>query len=155
MKDLYLGIDPGASGGLAFVSGDSVLAVAAPDTLRDLWDWIDNRRTTLAFAVIEKVGGYIAGNASPGSAMFNFGANYGALRMALTAADIPFEEVTPQRWQKALSIPPRGKDEEKRDFKNRLKARAQQLFPKEKVTLSTSDALLIAEYCRRMREGKL
>lgn len=157
MKDcpVYLGIDPGASGGLAFVSGSLVQAVAAPDTLRDLWEWVSNRWESTAFAVIEKVGGYVAGNPSPGSAMFNFGKSYGLLLMALTAAEIPFEEVTPQRWQKGLGIPPRGKDEEKREFKNRLKERAQQLFPKEKITLSTCDALLIAEYCRRVREGRV
>jgi hypothetical protein len=87
--------------------------------------------------------------------MFNFGANYGALRMALTAAGIPFEEVVPGVWQRGLNIPPRKKTEGKTAWKNRLKAKAQQLFPSVKITLATADALLIAEFCRRKHEGLL
>lgn len=154
---LYVGIDPGASGGLAFVNefGEGN-HTPMPDTDRDLWEWVavfrqgGEHRT---FALIEKVGGYIAGAAHPGSAMFKFGQSYGALRMALTAAGIPFEEVPPQRWQKALGVVPRGRDESKAEFKRRLRQKAQQLFPAERVTLATADALLIAEYCRRSRTG--
>lgn len=156
---LYIGVDPGASGGLACITPTAALAIPTPKTERDVWDWLSARgRESVddpVFAVIEKVGGFIKGNPAPGSAMFNFGASYGGLRMALIAAGIPFEEVPPQRWQKALAIPPKKRDETKTQFKNRLKARAQQLFPSEKVTLATADALLIAEYCRRLREGKL
>ena len=75
--------------------------------------------------------------------------------MALTAAGIPFEEVTPVVWQRGLGIPVRKKDESRSQFKGRLKAKAQQLFPQVKVTLKTADALLISEYCRRKREGRL
>lgn len=39
--------------------------------------------------------------------------------------------------------------------KNVTKQRAQQLFPKEVVTHATADALLIAEYGRRKRTGQL
>ena len=37
----------------------------------------------------------------------------------------------------------------KTEWKNKLKAKAQQLFPGEKVTLATCDSLLIAEYGRK------
>lgn len=155
----YLGIDPGASGGLALISGDGGLVCEAmPETQRDVWVWIAAKSPTATcptFACIEQVGGHIQGNNQPGSAMFKFGFSAGGLNMALTAAGIPFELVTPQRWQKALGIPSRKKTESKGQFKNRLKAFAQQLFPQEKVTLSTADAILIAEYTRRFREGTL
>jgi hypothetical protein len=159
-KCLYIGIDPGASGGLASVlSCGSVVIESMPPTEQDVWEWFRSQRSfgpsITTFACIEQVGGFIAGNASPGSAMFKFGMSYGSLRMALVAAEIPFEAVTPQRWQKALGVVKRARDESKSDFKNRLKARAQQLFPREKITLATADALLIAEYCRRFREGTL
>jgi hypothetical protein len=174
---LYLGIDPGVSGGLVTLWGSQVRAQSMPSTLADLWGWFREQRDQALemkglgelFAVVEKVGGYI-GEGRPGSAMFNFGVSYGTLLMGLTAAEIPYEEVTPQRWQKAMGITPRKKakvdktaqDEGRKQwipaesttqFKNRLKARAQQLFPKVKVTLAVSDALLIAEYCRRWRRG--
>ncbi len=149
----YIGIDPGASGGLAGV-GINDIAIPMPGTERDIWEWIKLKDDKDTFAVIEKVQGYI-GNGHPGSTMFKFGQSYGGLRMALIAAGIPFEEVQPQKWQKALGITTRGREESKGEFKNRLKARAQQLFPSIKVTLATADAILIAEYCRRFKEGKL
>lgn len=157
----YYGIDPGASGGLACIH-ERLVTVPMPATERDVFEWFrplggrDHEGNEVEFAVIEKVGGYTAsGGPQPGSAMFKFGQSYGGLRMALIAAGIPFEEVTPQRWQKALGVTPRGKEETKTSFKNRLKAKAQQLFPKIKVTLATADAILLAEYCKRSQEGRL
>lgn len=155
---IYIGVDPGASGGMAVLRESGAEAVAMPDTEFDIWDWFSTLRLTgddIPFAVIEKVGGFIQGSPQPGSAMFKFGASYGGLRMALVAAGIPFEEVTPQAWQKALGIAKRKSNESKSQFKNRLKARAQQLFPDYKITLATCDALLLAEYCRRKRTGTL
>ena len=80
--------------------------------------------------------------------MFKFGMSYGGLRMALVAAGIPFTAVTPQKWQKALGIPHRERTESKTQWKQRLKRKAEQLFPNHKLTLAISDALLIAHYCR-------
>ena len=88
------------------------------------------------------------------SSSFKFGKGYGFLRGCLIAAGIPFEEVTPQAWQKALEIPKKSKSETKAQFKNRLKALAQQWFPDQLVTLKTADALLIATYCFRKHGGK-
>ena len=157
----YLGIDPGASGGLAMISpmaslrNQHVSAVPMPATERDVWEWFRQGRSSVEFAVIERVGGFIQGNPSPGSAMFKFGRGTGLLIGFLIACQIPFEEITPQKWQKGLGIAPRRKDEEKTQFKNRLKAFAQKLFPDVKVTLKTCDSLLIAEFARRYREGTL
>jgi hypothetical protein len=82
--------------------------------------------------------------------------SYLSLRAMLVAAGLPFEDCPPKRWQSHLGIPPRAKGEDDRKWKNRLKARAQQLFPSvRRVTLATADALLIAEWCRRMREARL
>lgn len=170
----YLGIDPGASGGIASLlqapawvdrcavsSGrpQAGLAVKMPDTPADIWQTL---RSFVAqpgvnctvFAVLEKVGGYVGEN-QPGSAAFKFGTSYGMLKMALVAAGIPFEEITPQRWQKGLGIPPRRKSESKTAWKNRLKDHAQRLFPAVKITLAVADALLIAEFARRYSLGFL
>ena len=152
--EVYLGIDPGASGGLCLLDGSDSVAIKMPDTERDVWDWLCDVPIKRAFAVIEKVGGYI-GTPQPGSAMFKFGQSVGGLRMALIGAMIPFEEITPQRWQNGLGIVKRAKDESKGQFKNRLKQRAQQLHPRLNVTLATADAILIATYCQRKRQGGL
>jgi hypothetical protein len=131
-----------------------------PTTDADVWLSVRNLRSSPLLgegqsiaAVIEQVGGFI-GVGQPGSAMFKFGQSYGALRMALVAAGIPFETVPPQKWQKEFGLSRRPK-ETKTQYKNRLKAVAQQLYPENEPTLYTCDALLIAEYCRRKHEGLL
>jgi hypothetical protein len=82
---------------------------------------------------------------------FKFGANYGMLVMALTAADIRWEPVAPSKWQRefGLVIPGKKKltDTQK---KNLHKAAAQRLFPGLKITHAIADALLIAEWGRRV-----
>ena len=166
---IYIGVDPGASGGLAVILTEAVLRTdrpidvrvehsSMPSTEKDIWEWfqqfINNRSIRGIFAVIEKVQGYI-GQRQPGSAMFKFGYNAGMLHGFLTTARIPYEEITPQRWQKALGITPRKKKESRTVWKNRLKLKAQQLYPNEKITLAVADALLIATYCMRKQTGTL
>ena len=148
---IYAGIDPGQSGGLAMID-NNVSVVKMPSTDQDIWNWFSNLKNTKCFAVIEKV------HSMPGQGVastFKFGMGYGGLKMALTASGTPFEEITPRKWQKALGIVPRSKTESKTEFKNRLKAKAQQLFPDIKMTLAICDALLIAEYNRRNQKGIL
>jgi hypothetical protein len=128
-----------------------------PETERDLLELL----TTLADgqqikAYLEKV------HSSPGmgvSAAFTFGRGYGMLRMALFACEIPFDEVTPQKWQGAIGGLAHAKTQivggfkKKRD-KNASKRRAQELFPNvKKITHAYADALLIAEYGRRIERG--
>ena len=153
---VYLGIDPGASGGMAVVDGAGRLmqfAAMCGDTDRDTWEWIESCLATRA--VMEQNTGYVGGVGNPGSAMFQFGRSHGLVEMALIATGIPYERVTPGVWQKALGIPGRKRTEAKGAWKNRLKAHAQQLFPDAKVTLATADALLIAVYCQRKHTGTL
>lgn len=154
----YIGIDPGKQGGIAILQNNELInAIPMPLTDKDILEFLDVEfgMDDQKSAVIEKVGGYVAGNPAPGSAMFNFGRGYGALCMALIALEIPFEEVPPRQWQKALGISPRKKTESKTQWKNRLKQKAQQLYPNIGITLSTCDALLIATFCRRKHEGTL
>lgn len=157
----YMGIDPGCNGGMAVVYARSVAqAIRMPLGNRDILDWLEEtvRISQVRFAFIEKVGGFMRAddrskNIGSGHTMFTFGCSYGKLLMALTATRIPFDEVLPRAWQQAIGVVKVKGRETKTAYKNRLKARAQQLFPAEKVTLATADALLIAEYCRRKQEG--
>lgn len=149
---LYLGADPGLSGGLAVVGQDGgyVNATTMPATERELWTWITaTAHLDSVTAVLEQVTGYVGDGGNPGSAMFRFGTNYGELRMALTAAGIPFHDCPPRAWQKALGIHPRGKSESNTAWKNQLKAHAGIRFPGTKPTLKTADAMLIALYCQQ------
>lgn len=159
---VWIGVDPGIHGGLAFIGNNSCCSSSpVPATERDILNWMLQFNTAEidCFAIIERVSGWIGGNSGahdgqPGSAMFKFGQSYGGLRMALIGANISFDEVMPQKWQKAMGVI-KQKGENRTLYKNRLKQKAQQLFPREKVTLATADALLLAEYCRRKNEGLL
>lgn len=176
LERAYLGIDPGASGGIALIlpaARQPSLALVRvqvwkmPVTEDDVWDQVRSavegpvaeRRKT--YAVIEKVGGHI-GVPQPGWTMFKFGASYGGLRMALVANGLKeytdWQAIRPQDWQKAVGVVrPDGRtaNETKTSFKNRLKEKAEQLYPGVKLTLATSDALLLAHYCRLKVEGRL
>ena len=140
---LYIGIDPGLSGGVAFVPDSGTpWAHKMPETDRDLIDLLrDSINLFDARAVIELV------HSSPQMGVksaFTFGEGYGRLQMALTALGVPYERVRPVVWQKAMGCLTKGD-------KNVSKRRAQELFPAIKVTHAIADALLIGEYARRAK----
>lgn len=158
---IFIGIDPGLSGGIAFVADRAdwtPQTFKMPATERDLLDVFERvapRGASVVdcHAVIERVNPGVFGALKSGGRMgvvsaFTFGKGYGALLMALTAARIPFDQVTPLKWQQALQCQTHGD-------KNISKRRAQQLFPSLKITHATADALLLAEFCRRTRRGLL
>lgn len=158
MKKRIMCIDPGASGGIAIIYPDGVTtAIAMPDD-GDLRDEIEsfaaNARTEgeTPVAYLEIVGGFIAGNKLPGSAMFNFGSGYGYTRGLLAMSRVELHMVRPQDWQKG--IPGIHGVKEKSVRKRAMKEHASRLFPHLKVTLKTSDALCIADYARRIEGAK-
>ncbi len=139
---LFLGIDPGQSGGLAILNPNFVDPTVIP--FKDLTD----RDTALAFEVCnypDVVGMIENVHSFPGQGVassFKFGMHFGFLRGLLAASDASYEFVSPQSWQKAMGCLTKGD-------KNVSKAAAQRLFPSVKVTHAIADALLIAEHCRR------
>lgn len=144
---IYVGIDPGKSGGIGFLGSNGLTCWTvklADATERDTFDALaDAYRAAEGdiVAVLEEV------HAMPKQGVtstFTFGQSYGALRMALIAASIPFETVTPVKWQTFMRCRTGGD-------KNVSKARAQELFPNVKITNAIADALLLAEFCRRTR----
>lgn len=147
----HLGIDPGASGGFGWVSPHGDAAIKMPETDKDIFDELCELRDNLpdVFCLLESV------HSMPGQGVastFSFGANFGALRMALTAAGIPYEMVTPNKWQREFGIPTLKQAGSNTAKKNAHKAVAQQLFPEIKITHAIADALLIAEYNKRTRK---
>lgn len=139
--DYFLGIDPGKSGGIAFISecGTEAWAHKITDSERDFWNIVSEYKKEVKFGMIEKV------HSSPQMGVrsaFTFGQSYGFLRGMLIASEIKFDQVSPQKWMNKLNCRTGGN-------KNITKAKAQQLFPKIKITHAIADALLIAEYCRQ------
>lgn len=151
---LIIGIDPGKSGGIAWSDGATVESFGMPqsdieiiDDLRELGNQsFLNNGTRPPCVFLEKVGGFI-GKPQPGSAMFKFGRGYGFLMGAMLSMGWEIHLVTPQKWQKALSLGKRG-ERSPVEWKRHLKDEAARLFPSQKVTLKTADALLILRYAK-------
>lgn len=151
---VLVGIDPGKAGGFAIQHGDaSPELVRMPATERDTLEVLAEVKGATEwtpFAFVER----LHCNGRNGSkSNWVLSASYHGLRMALLALEIPFEEFTPQAWQKPYGLLRKTKTETDTQKKNRHKARAQELFPGLKITHATADALLILEHGRRIRQG--
>ena len=150
----FLGIDPGL-GGAACVIGDGeipllytapvVAAGARGKNVPDLaaMNALLSENQPIELAVVEEVNG----NPKFGSSNFVFGGSYYGWQALLTARGIPFVTVRPKRWQAAFGITGKGKG-----TKAQAKAKANALFPI-RATESNADAVLLAEYARRLRVG--
>lgn len=155
---LIIGIDPGSNGGIAVlgIDGSVVEVRKMPETPQDILECLRRYSSSNLIAndvvcYIEKVGTGMPGQSSKATA--TFARHCGHLEMALLALGIKTNDVTPAKWEKTYQL---GKSTflTKTEWKNKLKAKAQQLFPKEKVTLAVCDALLLAEYGRKQEVGK-
>lgn len=156
----FLGIDPGKTGGIAWLDDDTgeMHAVKMPATYRDVWEAIRNPSTPSHItdwvesssirATLELATGMIKG-ARGVQGMVSLRESYGACWAFLTAADFRLERVAPVKWQREFGLLRKSKTETDTQKKNRHKAKAQELFPSVKVTHAIADAMLLAEYCRR------
>lgn len=150
------GIDPGLSGGFAIIRGNEVYYKPMPTTPLEIKAVMLEFFSNVDFVLMEKV------SASPQmgvTSAFTFGRGYGALEQGLAFLEVPYNLVTPQTWQGALGIPKKHKDDPQSVHKEKLRATAQQVFPKLGVwqgTLglqrSVCDALLIAHYCNQLNK---
>lgn len=141
----WLGIDPGASGALALYSTD----------IADAWDFdsatmLDTLRCIVSehrirLAAVEHVG---AMSGQGVTSMFSFGQNFGWWLGTLEALGVPIMLVRPQRWQKALGVPPKKDKADKPSLEV-----ARHMFPlvdlHRKKDHGRADALLLAYYASK------
>lgn len=150
----FIGIDPGAHGALVWMDErGSIIIHKTADTppiegLRDSLAGLEHGEKVVA--VMELVGGFIAGKFLPGSSMFKMGKSAGYWEGALAALGVRTLIVRPQEWQAGI---PGLTGTKGADRKRALRAEAIRRFPTIKVTLDNCDALLLADYCRRL-EGR-
>ena len=139
-----IGIDPGANGSISIYDVDTNTLVShkMPETPKDVYDLLKTVQPWNSICYLEKVHGRPGGGSS---GMFNYGKGYGYLEMALLVCQISTVTIMPQKWMKELGVGTRG-DMNPTDWKNKLKAKAQQLYPQNKLTLATCDAALIVTY---------
>ena len=142
---VFIGIDPGINGGIAIIYNDAYSVTKWPNTIQEMADVLitlkDQAPNLPMYCVIEKVHSF-PGNS--GKSMFTFGSNYGQWLGILATLRIPYIEVIPNKWMKHYGAMPK----DKKDRKNHIKHLAQQRYPDVKITLATSDAMLIANYLK-------
>ena len=145
----FIGIDPGITGGLCVIDeADRLLAlVSCPKTLKGVWDTLRFRGSSDQCA-IESV------HSMPGQGVrstWTFSGNYHAWLMALVAAEIPYQQISPQRWMKHFGTMPQHSGtmaEQKRKRKHRILHMAEQRYPSTKIALALADAVMLATYAR-------
>jgi hypothetical protein len=179
MIRLRIGVDPGASGALAFTLDGTFLRVdKRPDTPHGLLRLVRDVIAQVGVEphevlVCQELVGAMPGDGRASIATFLRGVGW--LEMLWAATNLRCELVTPATWQADIGAQRRPKptvsdadvaaakrgDKEaakrvrsakgkaKTEHKNNLKKLAQRMFPSVRVTLDTADALLLVEYAAR------
>jgi hypothetical protein len=149
----YIAIDPGVNGGIAWDGAQlaSCMGMPGSDTeiaeeIHNLADILCSIRGNLKF-IIEDVPKYV-GEKLPGSKIFPLAFNCGLIRGIAVSLRLPIILVRPQDWQKHFRLGTKGDAGSTTAWKNRLKGEAQRRYPHLKVTLKTSDALLMLAYAQ-------
>ena len=174
---VYLGIDPGKSGGLAIITdSDEIIVTATPVTkdneidiaqVNAFIDFIITKYNTDIQCVLEDVHSIFGMSAQSN---FQFGRVLGVIEGILGSRSIPFIKVTPKVWQKEIwagttpignatgKLLKSGLPHVKIDTKGTSLLVAKKLFPDVNLLATTRskvahdgivDALLLAEYCKR------
>ena len=161
---VFVGIDPGMTGGLAAVDeGGKLLSVIAIPRVNGSTGPQDYHAIKEWFAGVKKLGKVEAAleriSVRPGEGVkstLTAGTNWGFLKGMLVAINARYIEPTPQSWKKALGLPKRSGKERKQGKQDAV-VLATQLFPGINLTPGRkkvphdgmADAVLIAEYARR------
>ena len=146
---ITIGIDPGKGGGIVFINGDKIIEMyKCPNTIEEMAELLEPYRLSWDSSI--SVTAYIErGHAFPTdgrSSAFKFGVNYGVWQGLLGANKIETRFIAPQMWMKSLELP-KSKVERKKEIKRVAQGVIDsQGTLKKKVTLHTSDAVLIVMY---------
>lgn len=162
---IFVGIDPGLDGAVAAIDAAGNIVTCQDTPTATIRSNNKNRRRYLPGQMANilsnltkidhckiKVVGLEFVRAMPGqgvSSMFCMGQGVGMWEGIIAALRLPTEQITPQRWKKAIMTGAVGEGKEASIL------RAQQLFPNcgdllnRKKDHGRADALLIAEYLRK------
>ena len=144
----YIGIDPGASGGIAVIDEEgNIKAYKCPkssDEMALLFQMcIGDTPTVDIQLLMERVW---ARPTNAVRAAFSYGVNYGQWLGIVATHEVQMNTAIPVAWIKWVGCPKALK----RDVRKRwLKEKARELYPDvNKLTLATSDAILITHYAK-------
>lgn len=138
MTKLFMGIDPGAMGGLAIVDseGSLITFIKYSDEINEYIKELNSEDT---FCVIESQHAFPAQGIT---SMFTFGTNYGIWIGYLRAFQLSHTFVSPTKWMKHFGT----FSKEKRTRKKEIFAIAKRLYPGKNIPLYMADAVMIARY---------
>lgn len=148
--DCIIGIDPGASGGLAiWRPNQPTAAIRMPKKMMDLRPFfMDKQAVCNPVIFLEKVQLHSGDMDAPGKVyrIQEMLKAFEQLKTIITVCDIPYILVNPMKWQGDLKL--RVKGEEKADRKKRYQRAAAAYYPEVKATLWNADALMILHFGR-------
>lgn len=141
---IYVGIDPGKSGGICVYDtteeGTQILFYKMPSTVRDIYELLHDiflRYSDYRIRVVlEKV------HSMPGQGVastFTFGQGFGWIEGVLASSSVGYMEVIPNKWMKCIGSMPKDKSERKKFIKDWVEKRSGQSIP-----LYVADAVAIA-----------
>ncbi len=141
---MKIAIDPGASGGIAIQNEHGIVNTwSMPNTIEGMSEILRKGKVGETTVYLEYLVKY-TGFKMPSSMMAVYASNWGMLFGIAYTLGYDVRTVQPKLWQHVLSIK-KEKGEATPAWKNRLKAKATELYPQLKVTLKNADALLILE----------
>lgn len=159
--DCIIGIDPGASGGIAVWRPNAFLKVVKmPKDLNDIKHFLNQYlEISSPIVFLEKLSVRPDDVTVDENGKKNMGkmfqiqkmlAQFEQLKALLTFMGIPFILVNPLTWQTTLKLRISGgrRKEEKKDRKNRYKEIAGRLYPEFIATLWSCDATLLVHFGR-------
>lgn len=156
--DTIVGIDPGASGGIAVWSGErGCKTMNMPKDMSGIRAYMDYLKGTCKPIVfLEKLSvrpddvSVEAGSPNMGK-LFRVQrmiANFEQLKTTIEFCGVPFVLVHPMKWQNTLHLRIKGGGEEKAARKRRYRDIAGELYPEITATLWNADAVLIMHFGR-------
>lgn len=151
-----IGIDPGASGGIAvYVPGANVKTMRMPKDLAALGDFFKYYRENYAPIVfLEKLSlrpDDVSAQGNRLGKLFRVQkmmANYEHLKALIEVSGIPYVLTHPLTWQTRLKLRERGEHIDKAERKRNYKYVASKWYPGVQVTLWNADALLLMHFGR-------
>ena len=144
----YIGIDPGKGGGIAVINEKGIITpYKCPDSSEEMallfQILIGTTAADKVRLLMERVW---ARPTNAVRAAFSYGVNYGQWLGIAASHEVQMNTAIPVDWIKWVGCPKALK----RDVRKRwLKKKAGELYPKiNKLTLATSDAILITHYAK-------
>jgi hypothetical protein len=141
-------IDPGVSGGIAIRdAGGLIQLFPMPQKLTEIAGLLRFNKVADADLWIEEVPKFTGRNIPSSSAAVLF-QNFGRIEGLAVALGYSLHRVAPVTWQNPLGLGGKKSCASPAEWKRKLKAKAEELYPTLEPTLKTADALLILHYAQ-------